>query len=95
LPFSINHYRQDFILVTLSVASFEESGPAKELQSGSFKATLAATFFFQGALALSRVSVDLHRDAERKQHSIPIFKHLSGLIHNWETAGIDENTKRF
>jgi hypothetical protein len=36
--------------------------------------------------------VDLHRDAKGKRHSIPVFKHLSGLIHNWEIAGIGGNT---
>jgi hypothetical protein len=43
--------------------------------------------FFQGALALSRVSVDLHRDAEGTQHANPAFKHLSRFKLNWETTG--------
>jgi hypothetical protein len=50
-------------------------------------ANIAATFFFHGALALSRVSVDLHRDAKGTQHTNPAFKHLSGLLYHWEITG--------
>jgi hypothetical protein len=53
----------------------------------ALKRLLQPLSFFQGALALSRVSVDLHRDAKGTQHTNPAFKHLSGLLYHWEITG--------